>query len=43
LRGAGLAFVRDPVGSREIPNWNRVTAALPNFPRQLCEAVAADR
>lgn len=43
LRGAGLAFVRDPVGSREIPNWNRVTAALPDFPRQLCEAVAADR
>lgn len=43
LRGAGLAFVRDPIGSREIPNWNRVTAALPDFPRQLCEAVAADR
>jgi hypothetical protein len=26
----------------QIPNWNRVTSALPNFLEQLAEAVDAD-
>jgi glucosyl-3-phosphoglycerate synthase len=42
LRGAGLDFVRDPTGAPQIPNWNRVTAALPNFLVQLGHAVDAD-
>ena len=31
LRTAGLGFVRDPMGAPQIPNWNRVTSALPDF------------
>jgi glucosyl-3-phosphoglycerate synthase len=42
LRGAGLDFVRDPLGNPQIPNWNRVTSALPDFLDQLREAVDAD-
>ena len=43
LRGAGLEFVRDPMGAPQIPNWNRVTSALPDFLPQLYEAVETDR
>ncbi|MDX1648567.1 MAG: glycosyl transferase [Myxococcota bacterium] len=43
LRGAGLDFVRDPMGAPQIPNWNRVTSALPEFLPRLREAVEADR
>jgi glucosyl-3-phosphoglycerate synthase len=39
LRTAGLGFVRDPMGLPQIPNWNRVIAALPNFLDELREAV----
>jgi glucosyl-3-phosphoglycerate synthase len=42
LRFAGLGFVRDPLGNPQIPNWNRVTSALPDFLDQLREAVEAD-
>ncbi len=42
LRAAGLGFVRDPLGNPQIPNWNRVTSALPHFLDELREAVEAD-
>jgi glucosyl-3-phosphoglycerate synthase len=42
LRTAGLSFVRDPMGTPQIPNWNRVTSALPDFLQALQEAVEAD-
>lgn len=42
LRGAGLGFVRDPMGAPPIPNWNRVSSALPEFLDELREAVAED-
>ena len=42
LRAAGLGFVRDPMGAPQIPNWNRVSSALPDFLEELREAVEAD-
>ncbi len=42
LRMAGLGFVRDPMGAPPIPNWSRVTAALPDFLADLAAAVEAD-
>jgi glucosyl-3-phosphoglycerate synthase len=42
LNAAGLSFVRDPMGLPEIPNWNRVTSALPHLLDELREAVDAD-
>ena len=42
LRAAGLNFVRDPMGAPQIPNWNRVTSALPGLLQLLREAVEAD-
>ncbi len=42
LRAAGLGFVRDPMDMPQIPNWNRVTSALPDFLDQLRDAVEAD-
>ncbi len=42
LRAAGLGFVRDPMGAPQIPNWNRVTSALPGLLDELREAVEAD-
>jgi glucosyl-3-phosphoglycerate synthase len=42
LSAAGLGFVRDPMGAPQIPNWNRVTSALPEFLNELREAVEAD-
>jgi glucosyl-3-phosphoglycerate synthase len=43
LRTAGLTFVRDPMGAPQIPTWNRVTSALPDFLDELHGAVEADR
>ncbi len=43
LRTAGLHFVRDPMGTPQIPNWSRVSAALPNLLDELRAAVEADR
>jgi glucosyl-3-phosphoglycerate synthase len=42
LRAAGLGFVRDPMGAPPIPNWSRVTSALPDFLGDLAEAVVRD-
>src|SRR4030042_1703983 len=42
IRIAGDDFLKDPLGSPEIPNWNRVTSAIPDFLENLKEAVAAD-
>ncbi len=42
LRAAGLNFVRDPMGAPQIPNWNRVTSALPDLLPMLRAAVEAD-
>jgi glucosyl-3-phosphoglycerate synthase len=43
LRGAGLAFVRDPMRTPLIPNWHRVIAALPDFLTDLRYAVEVDQ
>lgn len=42
LRQAAEEFVEDPMGLPQIPNWNRVVAAMPDFFDQLLDAVAAD-
>ncbi len=42
LRAAGLDFVRDPMGSPQIPNWSRVISAVPDFLDDLRGAVEAD-
>ena len=42
LRGAGLNFVRDPMGAPQIPNWSRVISALPVFLDELKDAVDQD-
>ncbi len=42
LRAAGLSFVQDPMGKPQIPNWNRVTSALPGFLDELWAAVELD-
>ncbi len=43
LAGAGLSFVKDPMGAPLIPNWSRVIAAMPDFLSQLRQAVEEDR
>ncbi|MBW2282601.1 MAG: glycosyl transferase [Deltaproteobacteria bacterium] len=42
LRTAGLSFVRDPMRAPLIPNWHRVSAALPDFLTDLSYAVQID-
>ena len=42
IMDAGRAFLEDPAGGQPIPNWNRVLAALPEFPDELQQAVADD-
>jgi len=42
LRAAGLDFVRDPMGSPQIPNWSRVISAMPDFLEDLRTAVEKD-
>jgi glucosyl-3-phosphoglycerate synthase len=42
LRGAGLGFVRDPLGAPQIPNWNRVTSAVPEILELLRDAAEKD-
>jgi glucosyl-3-phosphoglycerate synthase len=42
MRLAGEQFLKDPLGAPLIPNWNRVTAAIPGFLSNLHEAVEAD-
>jgi glucosyl-3-phosphoglycerate synthase len=36
-------FLADPFGIPLIPNWNRVSSALPDFLDELKAAVEADR
>ena len=42
LRIAAEAFLADPLGAPLIPNWNRVTAAIPDIYAQLKAAVEQD-
>jgi glucosyl-3-phosphoglycerate synthase len=42
IRIAGDEFLKDPLGSPEIPNWSRVTSAIPDFLEKLKDAVAED-
>jgi glucosyl-3-phosphoglycerate synthase len=42
LRAAGLSFVRDPMGAPQIPNWSRVTSALPDLLDEVRDAVETD-
>lgn len=39
LRAAADDFLRDPQGAPQIPNWNRVFAAVPEMPGRLLESV----
>jgi glucosyl-3-phosphoglycerate synthase len=39
---AGKEFLDAPLGVPEIPNWNRVTSAIPDFLERLKEAVEED-
>ena len=42
IRIASLKFLEDPLGSPLIPNWSRVTSAIPDFLDQLELAVEED-
>lgn len=42
IRMAGEMYLEDPLGIALIPNWNRVTAALPDFLDQLKSAIDED-
>jgi glucosyl-3-phosphoglycerate synthase len=42
IKTAAKEFLEDPLSVHEIPNWNRVTAAIPDFLGKLKEAVEAD-
>jgi glucosyl-3-phosphoglycerate synthase len=42
LRLGGNSFLEDPLGHPEIPNWNRVTSAIPEFLRMLKQTVEED-
>jgi glucosyl-3-phosphoglycerate synthase len=42
IRIASASFLEDPLGAPLIPNWNRVTSAIPDFLDQLRQAVEED-
>jgi glucosyl-3-phosphoglycerate synthase len=42
IRTAAESFSQDPLGTPLIPNWSRITSALPGFLEELKEAVEAD-
>jgi glucosyl-3-phosphoglycerate synthase len=42
LRMAAESFLAGPLGAPPIPNWNRVTAAIPEIYTELEEAVESD-
>lgn len=42
LRQAAEEYLEDPLGPPQIPNWNRVISAVPDFFRHLLEAVEED-
>lgn len=39
LRGAADEFLQDPLGAPQIPNWNRIFAAMPDMGPRLLAAV----
>jgi glucosyl-3-phosphoglycerate synthase len=39
---AGRTFLRDPLGTPQIPNWSRVTSAIPSFLDMLLDVVKKD-
>ena len=43
LRMAGSSFLADPLERPEMPNWNRVTSAVPQFLTMLRETVENDQ
>lgn len=42
LVAASERFLKEPIGPRMLPNWNRITAAYPRFLDELRDIVAAD-
>ncbi len=42
IRSASSSYMEDPLGIPLIPNWNRITAAFPEFFDRLKSAVEAD-
>jgi glucosyl-3-phosphoglycerate synthase len=42
IRLAQESFFEDPLGAPQIPNWSRVSSALPDFLEELKAAVEAD-
>jgi glucosyl-3-phosphoglycerate synthase len=42
IRIASKCFLENPLGAPLIPNWNRVTSAIPGFLDQLRQAVEED-
>lgn len=42
LRIGGESFLENPLGHAEIPNWNRITSAIPEFLTLLKKAVDED-
>ena len=42
IRKAGEIMERDPLGAPQIPSWNRIFAAIPDFGERLLAAVTAD-
>jgi len=42
LREAALQFLEEPLGQPQIPNWNRVCSAIPEFFDLLRDAVEED-
>jgi len=42
IKIAGKEFLEDPLSTPEIPNWNRVTSAIPDFLDKLRKAVEED-
>jgi glucosyl-3-phosphoglycerate synthase len=43
LRTGGNSFLEDPLGRPELPNWIRVTSAIPHFLTVLRETVECDQ
>lgn len=42
IRRAGEIISNDPLGQPQIPNWNRVFAAIPDLPERLLKTVQED-
>jgi len=42
IRMAGEKITEDPLGPPQIPNWNRIFAAIPDFSEKLLKAVRND-